>query len=81
MVGVKKITLDLEELDFPVKAYSIEKKARVIKRIKKLRDLLAQYYEITIFGEGSRQHAKAGLSKNKVLIQAYGIRNRSEKKN
>jgi hypothetical protein len=59
MVGVRKVPEDLE---------SITANCPVLK------DLLQEYYVVEISGEGAMEHTKAGLSKDKVLIKAYGKR-------
>jgi uncharacterized membrane protein YdbT with pleckstrin-like domain len=58
MVGVRKATVDLS----------------VLNAVPILDSLIRQYYTIEISCDGSPEHEKAGLSKEKVLIKAYGKR-------
>lgn len=46
-----------------------------------LQELLNQYHVVQISCEGSKEHTKAGISKEKVLVKAYSKRqgeNKSE---
>lgn len=70
MVGVRKIVLDLETL------LTLECATCGVKTVRWpfLEDLLNQYNIVEICGEGSPEHRKAGLSKEKVLVRAYSKR-------
>lgn len=36
--------------------------------------VLNEYFVVELHGEGSKEHTKAGLSKEKVLVKAFGRR-------
>jgi len=67
LVGVKKIVLD--RLEIPAVVTEQEGKSSRL-----FQELLKEYHTITICAYGSKEHAKAGLLKENVLIKAGGKR-------
>ena len=65
MVGAKKVFLSIGDL---LRIPSDKLNVPV------LLNLLSQYYTIEINGEGSKEHMKMGLTKDKVVVKAYGKR-------
>jgi len=67
LVGVRKIVLN--RLEIPeVVTDKEDKPSRLFQ------DLLKEYHTITICSYGSKEHAKAGLMKDNVLVKASGKR-------
>lgn len=60
MVGVRKIAVDKQ----------------IVASVPILKNLLMQYFIVEISGEGAPEHLKAGISPEKVLVKAYGKRQR-----
>jgi len=67
MVGVRKTVLNRLEIPEVVTEEG-RKPSRLFQK------LLREYHTVTICSYGSREHAKAGLLKENVLIKASGKR-------
>jgi len=85
LVGVRKVVLDFNEflnLDFlnlsetgkELTAEETRLLARNLATLSTIQQLLRQYYVVEIWGVGSKEHVKAGLQKDKVLVKAYSKR-------
>lgn len=78
MVGVRKLVLDRAQFKEKKGEASVTdfKTGELYATID---DLLDEYFVVEISSEGSEQHVKAGLSKEKVLVRAYGKRQGEQK--
>jgi len=73
LVGAKKLVLDRNEL----KERSGEAQATNMKTsdlYATIDQVLNEYFVVELHGDGSKEHTKAGLSKEKVLVKAFGRR-------
>jgi len=72
LVGVKKIVLSRLEIPQVITEEGD-------KPSPKFQELLKEYHTVTICSYGSKEHAKAGLLKENVLIKASGKRQQPSK--
>lgn len=45
---------------------------------EKVAELLQTYHNVSMFGEGTEEHRKAGLAADKVLVKAWNKKPKSE---
>jgi len=73
LVGAKKLVLDRNELK-EKKGNAPTTDLKTPTLYATLDKVLNEYFVVELHGEGSKEHAKAGLSKEKVLVKAFGRR-------
>lgn len=73
MPGAHKFAVDLQNVEW----FSLDRRGQDREEVKPtptILDLLKKYRVVKICSEGSIEHSKEGLAKEKVLVKAYDLR-------